>query len=233
MIERISDIFFDLDRTLWDFDSNSKETFKELFNKYEMKRKGVEDFDTLYTQYQLINHNLWDLYRQGEIKKDFLNIERFYQSLLLYHIDDRVLAAKIAADYIFISPTKKRLFPNTHEILTYLKESGYKLHIITNGFPEVQHIKLRNSDLKKYFSQIIISEEVGYKKPSHEIFHIAMKMAKANSDNSIMIGDDPLVDIQGAIDVGMDAIFVNHHHEPDCNFCKYQVSSLLGIKKLL
>jgi putative hydrolase of the HAD superfamily len=233
MILNKTNIFFDLDRTLWDFDKNSWDTFQDIYILFDIPKYGLLDFKELYDDYQIINHNLWEQYRNGEIAKDFLNVERFYQALKLHNIDNLSLATEIAKNYIRISPTKNGLFAGTHEVLTYLKQKGYVLHIITNGFPEVQHIKLKESKLETYFSKLIISEEVGFKKPSKEIFDIALEMAGACAAESVMIGDDPIVDIKGAVDAGIEAIFVNHHNEPHCQFCKYQVSDLFALKELL
>ncbi|MBN2747074.1 MAG: YjjG family noncanonical pyrimidine nucleotidase [Bacteroidales bacterium] len=225
-------LFFDLDRTLWDFETNSVDTFKDIFQLFNLQQLGVQDFEQALETYRSINDHLWDEYREGIISKDFLNVERFHQTLLSFKINNRQLAYDIAQRYIRISPTKTALFEGTHEILSYLKKGNYNLHIITNGFPEVQHVKLQYSDLRKYFTALIISEEVGWKKPSPEIFRKALEMAEATVDESVMIGDDPIVDIQGATDIGMEAIFVNHHQEPFCDFCKYQVNHLLHLKDL-
>jgi putative hydrolase of the HAD superfamily len=225
-------LFFDLDRTLWDFDSNSASTFHDIYAKFEINQLSGVNFDTLFHDYQEINHGLWDLYRKGKIEKDFLNVERFHLALKKHGINNRELAAKIAADYIRISPTKKALYKGTHETLSYLKQRGYKLHIITNGFPEVQHVKLKNANLEQYFEQVIISEEVGYKKPSPKIFRIALAMSTATIEESVMIGDDPQVDVLGAMNIGITGIFVNHIKEPKCDFCDFSVNDLESLQML-
>ncbi|OIP01755.1 MAG: noncanonical pyrimidine nucleotidase, YjjG family [Bacteroidetes bacterium CG2_30_33_31] len=226
-------IFFDLDRTLWDFERNSKETFMDIYLKYNLKKIGINNLNELFEKYQKINSDLWEKYRNGLIMKDFLNIERFYLTLKEYNIDDKKLASKIANDYVKISPTKTHLFPNAIEILEYLKSKNYLLHIITNGFPEVQYIKLRNANLSKYFHEIIISEEVGYNKPSTEIFEISLKKANAIASQSLMIGDDPDVDILGAIRSGIDSLWMNY--DKSTNLCKatYELENLIQIKEIL
>ena len=232
-MQKYKHIFFDLDRTLWDFDTNSRETFTDLFVKYKLKKNGIDDFDKFFLNYQKINHHFWDKYRKGLIEKDFLNVERFYQVLLLYRIDDHRMAAEMAHDYVSISPTKKHMFPYSFEILEYLKAQKYELHIITNGFPEVQHIKIKNAGLEKYFDQIIISEEVGYKKPAREIFDISLEMANAKPDESVMIGDDLMVDILGGNNAGLMTIWVNYKGETGEIIPDFEVNNLEKIREIL
>ena len=232
-MQKYKHIFFDLDRTLWDFDTNSRETFEDLFVKFKLRKNGIEDFDKFFSDYQKINHHFWDKYRKGLIEKEFLNVERFYQVLLLYRIDDRQMAAEMAHNYVRISPTKKHLFPNSIEILEYLTKQEYELHIITNGFPEVQHIKLKNVDLEKYFNQIIISEEVGYKKPAKEIFDISLQKANAKPNESVMIGDDLAVDILGGNNAGLMTIWVNYKNESGEIIPDYEVKELSEIERIL
>ena len=226
-------IFFDLYRTLWDFDTNSHQTFKEIYQKFRFMENGILDFDKFFNDYKKINHNLWDEYRRGMIEKDFLNVERFYQTLLSYGIEDREKAAQMAHNYITVSPTKTHLFPHTKEILSYLKNKNYSLHIITNGFPEVQHIKVRNADLEKYFNQLIISEEVGFKKPAKEIFDIAVEKAGAKASESVMIGDDLEVDILGGNEMGMTTVWVNYHGDSGDIEPDYEVKNLREIEGIL
>ena len=232
-MRQFNHIFFDLDRTLWGFDSNSKETFAELYDKYHLRKNGIDDFEKFFAGYQKINHSLWDEYRKGLIEKDFLNVQRFYLTLLSYRIDDRRMAAEMARDYVTVSPTKKRLFPYATDILDYLKNKGYNLHIITNGFPEVQRIKMKNSGFDPYFQEVIISEETGYKKPAREIFDIAMQKAGAEAGESVMIGDDIEVDIQGGANAGMTTVWVNYHDEKAEFKPDFEVKNLKQIEEIL
>lgn len=175
---------------------------------------------------------LWKHYRKGEIKKEILSIKRFTLTLSHFGISNDLLSAKIADYYVTSSPARVNLFPYTHEILNYLQKE-YHLHIITNGFEEVQHTKLRNGDLNKYFTKMITSEEAGIKKPAPGIFNYALSAAGATNQSSIMIGDDPDVDIKGACSVGMDAIWVNHNGiESEVN-STFAVSSLKEIEDIL
>ncbi|MEY3055487.1 MAG: hypothetical protein RLZZ614_8 [Bacteroidota bacterium] len=204
------DLFFDLDHTIWDFELNSKETLWDLHLKYELEAKGINNFDEFYNIYSVHNHRLWDRYTKGFIKQEELRWKRIYLSLLDYKIADEALSKEMSVDYLDILPNKKNLFPYTIEILEYLKNKDYTMHLITNGFESVQFKKIKNSNLADYFTEVITSEASNSLKPNKEIFEYALKASKAKLETSIMIGDNESADIQGAINAGMDSIFVNH-----------------------
>jgi putative hydrolase of the HAD superfamily len=204
------DLFFDLDHTIWDFELNSKETLWDLHQKYALEAKGINDFDVFYSNYSVHNHRLWDRYTKGFIKQEELRWKRIYLSLLDYKIADEALSKEMSVDYLDILPNKKNLFPYTIEILDYLKNKNYKMHLITNGFESVQFKKIKNSNLADYFIEVITSEASNSLKPNKEIFDYALKASNAKLESSIMIGDNEAADIQGAINAGMDSIFVNH-----------------------
>ena len=204
------DLFFDLDHTIWDFELNSKETLWDLHLKYELEAKGINNFDEFYSIYSVHNHRLWDRYSKGFSKQEELRWKRIYLSLLDYKIADEALSKEMSVDYLTILPDKKNLFPYTIEILEYLKSKDYSMHLITNGFESVQFKKIKNSNLADYFTEVITSEASNSLKPNKEIFEYALKVSNANVETSIMIGDNEDADIQGAINAGMDSIFVNH-----------------------
>ena len=225
-------IFFDLDRTLYDFDESTQRTFRELFEKFSLDKNGVSDFDAFMELYHSNNLELWAQYRDGKIKKKFLNVERFHVTLLHFGIDDRAFAGRFASEYILESPKKKTLFPGAIEALEYLHKK-YKLHIITNGFDEVQHVKMKTSGLNTYFTTMTTSEEAGAKKPGEKIFIHALVKAGASAEESLMIGDDYLVDIQGARNVGMDQMLFMPEGPRDNYDCTYVISSLSDIPACL
>lgn len=225
-------IFFDLDRTLWDFDRNAGETFNDIHDKYYLKDRGIADLDDFMSIYHKINLELWDQYRKGLIRKEELNVQRFSLTLDSFGIKDNGLSESIAKDYIEISPTKKHLYPGTYQLLEYLS-SKYKLHIITNGFEEVQHRKLKHSELDQYFSCIITSEDAGYKKPHINIFKYAFSVAEALPAESLMIGDDIEVDIIGAKEAGMDQVLVDFDRILPDSSATYYVNSLFELKLIL
>jgi putative hydrolase of the HAD superfamily len=203
-------LFFDLDHTLWDFDSNAKTTLIRIFGQYGLDLKVKAAFDDFYQKYLFHNQELWERYHKGLISAEDLKWKRMWRTLLDFKIADESLAKDISGKFLEILPTQKEVFPHTFEILDYLKEKNYSLHLITNGFEITQWSKLRNSGLDKYFTHVITSEASNSLKPKKEIFEFAMSRAGASLKNSIMIGDNLDADIQGAMNAGMDSIFVNH-----------------------
>ena len=139
-------IFFDLDRTLWDFEKNSHEVLTELHQKYDLITKGITDSNYFIERYKFHNEKLWDLYRKDKIEKEKLRDERFRITLEEFGLKDNKLAANLGNDYVEYCPKKTNLFPFVHSTLNYLKDR-YSLHIITNGFEEVQYKKLDNSQI--------------------------------------------------------------------------------------
>ena len=227
------DLFFDLDHTIWDFELNSKETLWDLYQKYALAAKGIDDFDVFFSQYSLHNHRLWDRYTKGFIKQEELRWKRIYLSLLDYKIADENLSKAMSHDYLAILPNKKNLFPYTIEILEYLNAKGYKMHLITNGFESVQFKKIENSNLSKYFIEVITSEASNSLKPHAAIFEYALSKSNAILNKSIMIGDNEGADIQGAINAGMDSVFVNHLKIEPTIPATYTITHLKELENIL
>lgn len=226
-------LFFDLDHTIWDFEMNSKETLFDLHQKYELGNLGISDFDGFYDIYSVHNHRLWDRYTKGFIKQEELRWKRIYLSLLDYKIANEKLSREMSHDYLEILPNKTNLFPYTIEILEYLKSKGYQMHLITNGFESVQFKKIKNSNLAPYFMEVITSEASNSLKPNKEIFEYALSKSKAKLEESIMIGDNESADIQGAINIGMDSIFVNHINAIPTVPATYTITHLKELENIL
>ncbi len=225
-------LFFDLDRTLWDFEKSSIEAFEEIFEKHQLAAKGIDNPEEFHNKYIAHNRKLWNLYREGMLEKDILRWKRFYLTLLDYDIDDKALSEIIGMDYVEISPRKINLFPHVIETLAYLAPK-YHLHLITNGFQEVQQVKIKVSGMDRYFENLITSEEAGVKKPDPWIFYYAFDKTGALADESLMIGDDYPVDIEGARQVGMDQVFFDPDGISNENNCTYKVDDLLTLCKIL
>jgi putative hydrolase of the HAD superfamily len=227
------DLFFDLDHTLWDFETNSKETIQELYTTHRLADLGIVDFDGFYSTYSAHNHRLWDRYTKGFIKQEELRWKRVYLSLLDFKVANEALAKEMSLAYLEILPNKKHLFPYTIEILEYLKQKDYKMHLITNGFESVQFKKIKNSGLQDYFIEVITSEASNSLKPQKEIFEYALKNAKASDEKSIMIGDNEFADIQGGINMGMDTVFVNHIQAIPTIPATYTITHLKELETIL
>ena len=204
-MQRFKAVFFDLDHTLWDFEANSSETIGELLQHHGLLGREVTSHEQFMDLYRTINKDLWDRYHANAITKDELRIWRFQHSLKAFGVDDHPLSVAMADKYLEICPTKTALFHGAEDVLKQLKED-HTLHIITNGFKEVQYLKLRHSGILDYFDKIHISEEVGWKKPEPEIFWHALREAGVKPAEAVMIGDNPETDIMGALQTGIRAV---------------------------
>ena len=231
-LKKYQHIFFDLDRTLWDFDAAAEVAFERIYEKYNLKSLGIPSAHEFHEVYHPLNEQLWVLYRADKITKDELNRTRFVLPLEHYGIHDTDLADHLSEDYVYWSPRIVRLVPGTMELLEYLKPK-YHLHLITNGFQEVQHTKLSGSGLEPYFETLTVSEEVGVKKPNPEIFHYALRKGGAKAEDSLMIGDEMAVDIDGARAAGMDTLLFHPTEDRVEGECTYEVRSLMEIIGLL
>ncbi len=207
-------LFFDLDHTLWDFEANSKECLYELYVLHDLHKTITADFDLFFEKYSFHNKRLWHRYNHGFIKQEELKWKRMWHALLEFKIGDEQLAKQLSSEYLEILPGKKALFPHTIEILEYLTANGYTLHLITNGFEKVQWRKLDNAAIGKYFTTVITSEAACSLKPHKDIFDFAIKKAACCYEESLMLGDNLDADIAGAMNAGMDTVFVNHLQEP-------------------
>jgi putative hydrolase of the HAD superfamily len=229
---RYKHLFFDLDHTIWDFEANSRQTLAELYTQLHLKEKGVDDFDRFHKKYLVHNEKLWARYRKGFIKTEELRWKRMWLTLLDFKIGDEKLAREMGVIFLDLLPTRKILFPYTHEILSYLSNKKYTLHLITNGFEKTQHSKLKNAGLDIFFTEVITSEGSNSLKPHKAIFDYALQKAKAKLGESIMLGDDLEVDIAGARNAGFDQVYVNHLNKEPLIQPTYTVHSLKELENI-
>ena len=228
MYQHKKHIFFDLDHTLWDFDKNSALTFEKIF---EINNLEVE-LNSFLDVYVPINLAYWKLYREEKIDKISLRFARLKDAFDALEVKvSTQLIYKLSDDYITYLSTFNHLFDDTITILDYLKPK-YNLHIITNGFKEVQHGKLNKSGIAHYFETVTNSEMVGVKKPNSKIFKHALDLAKATAEQSLMIGDNLEADILGALNFGIDAVCFNYHNENIPNEIE-SINQLLELKQYL
>lgn len=225
-------VFFDLDHTLWDYETNSKETLEELYGQYHLFEKGVWSFDDFYLRFREVNFRLWDLFDRGIITSAILRKERFKQVLEFFHAYEERLSDNLANDYLEICPTKNNLMPNAIETLQYLS-GKYSMTVITNGFEETQHIKLTAGNLHSYFGHVITSQRAGHRKPAREIFEMAMKCNGVTCREAIMIGDNLLCDVGGARNASIDAVFFNPDRLKHSEEVVYEISNLKELSSIL
>lgn len=232
MNKKYEHIFFDLDHTLWDFETNSAESLEQIFDEFELTESGIANKEIFIERYHHHNEIYWSQFHRGEITRETLRYIRFKTTLEEFGIKHGELGEQMAESYLQILPTKKKLFIDTIDVLDYLFPK-YKLHIITNGFHEVQEKKIVGSNLKKYFSQIITSEIAGAQKPEREIFKFAFERSGAKLHNSIFVGDSLEADVEGAKNYGMDYVFYNPKRTIHDEIIMHEIAELVELKKML
>jgi len=235
-LKKYQDIFFDLDHTLWDYESSARQTLFDLYQRYDLSSKVALDENGLCESFFKVNHELWDKYNKGKISKYVLRTQRFRMVFEAIDVELKLFGeneiSQFNKEYLYECPQKPNLIEGTVELLDALS-SEYELHIITNGFIDVQATKMEMSGLSPYFSHVITSEGASAKKPQRKIFDFAMKQTGANIASSIMIGDNLSTDIKGARDYGLDQIFFNPGEIAHDNPVTHEVNKLKEIKVIL
>jgi len=222
---RYKHLFFDLDDTLWDSKRNSTEALCELFGKYRLDSTFGFTEENFVAHFHQVNYALWDRYSAGEIDQLQLRQIRFPLVFQALGVTDVPATEPMQDDYLTICPRKPHLMPHTFEVLDYLKDK-YHLHIITNGFDDVQFIKMNSSGITGYFMEVVTALRAGCQKPNRQIFDFARQRAQADCSDCLMIGDNLLADIAGARNAEMDHVFYNHGHVAHQYTPTYEVHSL-------
>lgn len=224
-------IFFDLDHTLWDYDKNTFETITEIYNLYNLSKLSIS-FDEFLTHFHEINNLLWDKFNHGLIDRYELRDNRFRLILQQLGVRESDIPNDIGETFLEIAPLKSSVVPFTHEVLEYLHPK-YQLHIISNGFDDVQYKKLKASNIFHYFDKIITSDNSGYRKPQKEIFEFSMDVVGSSRSDSMFVGDNLDTDIQGAQNAQMDHIFYNPDKKDHTFQVTYEIQSLKEIMNIL
>lgn len=207
----IKHVFFDLDRTLWDFETNTKNALKEVYEKLELYQRLKCTEEAFISSYRRYNNQHWKRYLANEIDKETVRIKRFHDVLRDFGCEDDILAQQLSETYLSIAPYQRQLFPNVKETLDWLKDRDIRLAVITNGFKEAQEIKLKSSGIREYFDFVFSSEEVGIAKPDPQIFKYALQQCKAQANTSIMVGDHFETDVLGAEQTGIRGVLFDPH----------------------
>ena len=226
-------IFFDLDHTLWDFETNADETLRHLYDLHELGRYGTFSVEEFIRVYSDINHGLWRLYQSGKITQAQLRVTRFPRTFVKLGLTESDSPVGISEQFTDVLPLKKAVFPYTYEVLDYLRDKGYALHLITNGFKDIQYLKLNASQLTNYFQEIVTSECCGHLKPDTRIFHHALERTGATATESIMIGDNLECDVLGAYNAGLDQVYFNPEKRRHFAHTTYEISCLSELKAIL
>ena len=213
-MKEYTDIFIDFDDTLYDTHGNSEIALRELFDEMNFAQ-WFDDPEVFYTAYWNANIDLWTRYSKGEITRDYLIVERFRRPL---NASGKLEPTKeycleVSDRFLELCSSKPGVVEGAHELMEYLKGKGYRIHMCSNGFHEVQYKKLRACGLEKYFDNIILSEDAKVNKPAKEFFEYAFRVTGAKPETTLMIGDNFQTDIMGAMRAGIDAVFFNRYPE--------------------
>lgn len=229
---KVKSIFFDLDHTLWDLEKNAEETLIELFLELgfgNLTSFSPKDFVVSFSKF---NERQWDLYEKKLIDKPTLRQSRFLLAMDEINIPKENQPLDMWSHFLERCPQRTNLMPNATEVLEALSKN-YPLYIITNGFSETQRKKLQNAGLTHYFEEIIISDEVGYRKPQKEIFGFAQNLAKVQAHEALMIGDNLEIDVRGAVNAGWNSVHYNPIAIQSTNQDFLEIKNLLELKNLL
>lgn len=224
-------LYFDLDHTLWDYEANSKDTLAEIFTMH-IEPRTEAGLDNFIRDFGKVNDELWDLYNKGKIEKEVIREERFHRILTMSGVDDTGLSAVVSEHYLFECPRKTQLMPHALDILDYLANK-YEMHILTNGFTDVQKIKMDCAGISGYFDQVITSEASGHKKPSIEFFDYALELTKSTKDQVVMIGDNLATDIAGAHKAAIDSVYFNPSGYAKPHKANFEISCLSELTDIL
>jgi putative hydrolase of the HAD superfamily len=225
-------LFFDLDHTLWDFETNADETLRHLFQHHDLGRYGIFTVEEFIRVYSDVNHGLWRLYQSNKISQTQLRNVRFPRTLTKLGLTEEQVPTDISEQFTELLPQKSAVFPFTYEVLEYLRPK-YELHLITNGFKEVQHVKLASSGLTEYFQEMVTSQCCGHLKPDPRIFQHALERTGAKAQESLMIGDNLECDVLGAFNAGIDQVYFNPEKRRHFAQITYEISCLRELKEIL
>ncbi len=225
-------LFFDLDHTLWDFERNTAEALRNLYEMFRLSKWKFFDCEDLIRSYHEVNDALWKEFSHEHIDMEELRRKRFPLVMKKIGMQMKDIPARMGDKYLEISPRKPYVMPYAKEALQYLRKK-YHLHVITNGFNDVQHIKLKSAGIYHYFDEIITSDSAGYRKPDKGIFDYALRLCKAGREEVVMIGDNPETDMQGAINARWDQIYFNPKRIKRDFPVTYEIFSLKELMKIL
>ena len=220
-------ILFDADNTLFDFDTAEHRALRETLEAH-----GYPFDDVTVPLYLAVNRALWHRFDQGTIDKDGLFIQRFaYFSRIMGGQDD---PAEFNRDYLDRLGHGSDLLPGAEDLCRALAPHC-TLAIVTNGDAKAQRTRFEGSPLLPYFSGLFISGELGHHKPEKAFFDaILQKMDIRDPSRAVVVGDNLITDIQGALDAGLDAIWYDPKDLPSGNVhpthtvtCYEQLQALL------
>lgn len=230
-MKNIKHVFFDLDHTLWDHETNARTVLRDLYKEFNLQNRTNVDVEGFLSTYKSVNDKLWNDYNHGRIERDYLRDQRFALVLQACGATEVSDSIPLSDYFLFHCPRQGKLMDGTDMILNYLIQK-YKMSVITNGFEDVQKVKLETSGLGKFFVGLFTSESIGRKKPDPAIFNHAMEQVGVQPHEAVMIGDNPKADIEGALGAGITPIFYDPLGAVK-SVCQWQISHLSELMKIL
>lgn len=226
-------LFFDLDHTLWDFEKNSSESLAELYHSFELNSWNISELSAFQQEFSVVNRRYWSMLESNQITHDELRRRRFRDTLINLGVDaDETFGLKLNEAFLELLPQKSHLIDGAIEILDFLAPN-YELHIISNGWQDVQARKIKSSKIEHYFGEVITNERAEARKPNKKIFDYALQVTKAQLSESIMIGDNYDADIMGAINANMDVVFYNPDNFEATQKPTFDIKQLIELKEIL
>ena len=236
-MEKYKDLFIDFDDTLYDTYGNAVIALRETFDAFHLERYFA-DPQVFYDAYWAANIDLWTRYSKGEIDRPYLIVERFRRPLYAGEGLDvtEAFCLEMSDRFLDFCSSKPGVVDGAHELMGYLKQKGYRMHMCSNGFHEVQYKKLAACGLRDFFDTVILSEDAGVNKPSPQYFDYALKVSGAERATTLMIGDNLNTDVLGALNAGLDAMLFNRWNIEKTDIpptVTFVVDRLLDIRNVL
>jgi putative hydrolase of the HAD superfamily len=226
----IKHLFFDLDHTLWDFERNAEECIKEIFEERAAKIPSEVKFVEFYAAFSVLNQAMWAQLDAKEITHEYLRTHRFKNSFEKIGVEiDLDLSKEFDLHFLEKLPTKGHVIEGALGLLESLKEK-FNLHMITNGYLEIQTRKMQNANILHYFEHIVTYDNANSRKPEKQMYLHALTLANAGPDESLMIGDSYVADVQGAVNAGLKAI---HFDQTGMSNARYMIARLADLPKMI
>ena len=224
-------VFIDFDDTLIDTNANAKKCMRQVYEEHNV-RQYYPTFEEFFEVYEANNLKLWSDYSKGIIDKETVLSTRFVKPFENFPEVDSQYMNKMSEDFL-----SKIVLMGTHiegaeDLLIHLK-SKYKVVMLSNGFTELQYKKVESAGFSKYFDEIILSDAVGVNKPHPDIYKYALNKSNAVAEKTIMIGDNILADIEGAMNSNIDQIWFNPKNRETDLFPTHIVRYLSEIHSIL
>ncbi|WP_259015982.1 YjjG family noncanonical pyrimidine nucleotidase [Emticicia fluvialis] len=226
-------LFFDLDHTLWDFEKNSRESLAELYESFGLHSWNIDGLGVFQAEFSVVNRRYWAMLESNQITHEELRRRRFRDTLVNLGVEaDEKLGLELNEAFLELLPQKSHLIEGTLDVLDFLAPN-YEIHIISNGWQDVQAKKIKSSKIEHYFREVITNERAEARKPDKKIFDYAVNVTKARIDESLMIGDNYEADILGAINAQMDSVFYNPDGIKTDQKPTFDIKRLVELKEIL